>query len=229
VVPGASVIPTGAGHGTLAFDATTGELFAALRQGSSVAVEEFDGLTLRPVKRVFGEMRCGERLLAGGGRVVLACLNDGGLLVSEGSGQPFKVGPGTALTAVAMATTGTVLAGSSDGKLFRLGRGLKALETVDTIRDGARLIPDGIAAQSDCCFVVGVLDRVPNPQIRIVVGLTVIMFPEASPPKGGILYQAPFAYYTTGTQARHIDVQQGFAEVMANFGETVLPGAVADR
>ena len=160
----------------------------------------------------------------------MACLGEGGLVVSDAA-RSIKLSAKEPLVSLAIAPSGTVLAGTAEGRLFRLAPGAGELETIDAIRErGTRLVPDGIAAQADCCFILGVLERVANPQVRIITGgFTLLLFPEASPPTGGILYQAPFAYYTIGTQARHIDIQQGFGEVMTSFPEAVLPGAVADR
>jgi len=230
ILPGALPVPTGAGHGTLALDRSTDDLFALLRQGPTKAIEQFEGSTLRPVKRLLADLRCGERLVASGGRVAMACLGEGGLVVSDAA-QSIKLSAKEPLVSLAIAPSGTVLAGTAEGRLFRLAPGARELETIEAIRErGARLIPDGIAAQADCCFILGLLERVANPQVRIITGgFTLLLFPEASPPSGGILFQAPFAYYTSGTQAGHIDTQQGFGEVMTSFPEAVLPGAVADR
>ena len=60
-------------------------------------------------------------------------------------------------------------------------------------------------------------------------GFTLVLFPESTPPSGGVLFQPPFLYYTVGAQARHVDVQQGFGEAMTSFTGPVFPGAVADR
>jgi hypothetical protein len=230
LIPGASVVATGSGHGTLAFDPSNGEVFALLRQGSTMAIEEFEGFTLSPVKRRLGDLRCGERIIAGAGRVVLACMAEGGLVV-DGSGGGGKFSARGPLVAIAISANGTLMAGSADGRLFKLPPGATELETIDTLRDeGIRLLTDGLAAQADCCFVVGALDRVASPKITVFWGgLTLIRFPESSAPTGGILVQPPFAYYAVAKEARHIDLEQGFAEVMAGFAEGVLPGAVADR
>ncbi|HEV8470600.1 MAG TPA: hypothetical protein VGR46_13420 [Candidatus Limnocylindria bacterium] len=230
LIPGASVVPTGSGHGTLAFDASNGEVFALLREGSTMAIEEFEGFTLSLVKRRLSDLRCGERIVASAGRVVLACLGEGGLVLDTPAGGA-KFSARTPLVAIAMSANGTLMAGAADGRLFRLAPGATDLETIETLRGrGMRVVADGIAAQADCCFVVGVSDRVANPRITVLAdGLTVVSFPESSSPSGGILVQPPFAYYAVGKEARHIDLQQGFAEVMAGFSEGVLPGAVADR
>jgi hypothetical protein len=76
-----------------------------------------------------------------------------------------------------------------------------------------------------------VVERVTSPQVWVVEGgYTLVVFPERQQrPQGGILVQPPFAFYAVGSEARHIDIQQGFAEVMADVGARALPGAVSDR
>ena len=59
--------------------------------------------------------------------------------------------------------------------------------------------------------------------------MMLIAFPAATPPTGGLFVQAPFAYYVIGSKVRHIDINQGFQEVMADLGGPVVPGAVSDR
>ena len=149
LIPGASVVATGSGHGTLAFDSSNGEVFALLREGSTMAIEEFEGFTLSPVKRRLGDLRCGDRILAGAGRVVLACMAEGGLVVDASAGGG-KFSARTPLVAIAMSVNGTLMAGSADGRLFKLAPAAVDLETIDTLRDeGIRLLSDGLAAQAD--------------------------------------------------------------------------------
>jgi len=230
VMPQATLLRSDSAHATLAVDASTGEVFALVRRGAMRVVEQFDGSRLEPVRRVLGDLVCGDRILAAGGRVVLACMDDGAIVTSElRGGGKFRAN--AALVALAMLPDGTLMAGSADARLWRLGRNATQLERLDTLKErGTSLIKDGIATQGDCCFVFGVAEGVTNPQVRVLVGgYTLLLFPEAQLPQGGILVQPPFVYYTVGSQARHIDIQQGFGEVMIDVGERALSGAVADR
>jgi len=230
LIPNTKPAPTGIGHGTLAVDRSTGAVFALLREGPLATLEEFDGATLHPVRRVLGDLRCGDRLVAAGGRVAMACLGEGGLVVSDKT-TSVKFGAKTALVGITMAPNGALFGAAADGQIVRLAPGASGLETIDALRErGSRVIPDGIVAQADCCLVVALLDRVANTQVRIVTGgFTLVLFPESTPPSGGVLFQPPFLYYTVGAQARHVDVQQGFGEAMTSFTGPVFPGAVADR
>ena len=46
-------------------------------------------------------------------------------------------------------------------------------------------------------------------------------------PVGGLLARGQFAFWSNGREARHIDLQQGFAETMTVLsGALVLPGGV---
>ena len=230
VISRATLLPTDSAHATLAVDASTGAVFALVGQGALRAIEQFEGSTLEPVRRVLGDLLCADRVLAAAGRIVLACMDDGGLVTSEpGGGGKFRAD--AALVAVAMLTDGTLLAGAADARLWKLARGAAQLERIETLKErGTSLLRDGIASQGDCCFVFGVVEAVANPQLRVVAGgYTLLLFPEAQRPQGGILVQPPFAYYAFGSQARHIDIEQGFGEMMADLGGRALPGAVADR
>ena len=230
VMPRAMLLPTDSAHATLAVDASTGEVFALVGQGALRAIEQFEGNTLDPVQRVLGDLICGDRVLAAAGRLVLACMDDGGLFTSEPAGGG-KFRADAALVALAMLPDGTLMAGSADARLWRLARGAAQLERIDTLKErGTFLLKDGIASQGDCCFLFGVVEGVTNPQVRVIAGgFTLLLFPEGQRPQGGILVQPPFAYYAVGSQARHIDIQRGFGEMMADVGRRALPGAVADR
>jgi hypothetical protein len=232
VVPRATLVPSDSGHATLAVDASTGAVFALVGRGALRAIEQFDGSRLEPVRAVLGDLRCGDRIVAAAGRLVLACMDEGGLVISEpdGGGKFLADAP---LVALAILPDGTLMGGSADGRLWRLAKGRTAqLERIDTLQArGTSLLRDGIAAQGDCCFLFGVVERVTGPQVWVVAGgYTLVVFPERQQrPQGGILVQPPFAFYAVGSEARHIDIQQGFAEVMADVGGRATPGAVADR
>jgi hypothetical protein len=232
-------------HGGLAIDAASGLIYALLRRADGIAVERFDWFSLRSGGTVWAQFRCGDLLAAAGGRVVVACMDEGGLVVKEGESDEFKDSARRGLVALALAPDGTMLAVGADGILMRLPRRPMA-ETLTAIRahgtaldtitglttHGPIPVPDGIAAVANCCFYVSVLDDVGKPQVRTVSGLsdiTLIAFPRSAPPVGGVIVKPPFAYYVVGSQARHIDVAQGFGEVMADVGAGALPGAVVFR
>jgi hypothetical protein len=47
-------------------------------------------------------------------------------------------------------------------------------------------------------------------------------------PQGGILTLWPFAYYTAGGSVRHVDLNTGLLETMADVGAGAVPGAVVN-
>ncbi len=224
----ATLVPTASAHATLAFDSSRFELFALLQRGSTRAIEQLDARSLEVKRRVLGDLRCGDRLLAAGGRVVLACMNEGLVVLDGTRSDKLSTFP---LAALAILPDGTLMGGSSDGRLVRLAKDATQLEPVDTLRTrGVTLVADGIAAKGTCCFAVAGIGRVERVSVTILAGsLTLLSFPPSEAPSAGILVQPPFAYYTTGRIARHIDIEQGFGEVMATFDEEIRPGAVADR
>jgi hypothetical protein len=230
VMPQVSLVPSDSAHATLTVDASTGDVFALVGQGSLRSIEQFRGTSLEPVRHVLGDLRCGDRIAAAAGRVVLACMDEGGLVTSEpGGGGKFRADG--ALVALAILPDGTLMAGSADATLWRLAKGAAQLERIDALKErGTSLLKDGIASQGDCCFLFGIVGGVANTQVRVLAGgYTLLLFPDTERPQGGILVQPPFAYYAVGSQARHTDIQQGFSETMADLGARALPGAVADR
>jgi len=230
-IAGAAVVSTGIGHGGLALDDTTGIVYALLHEQGGIVTESFDWFTLKPAGAVFPAMTCPSRVMAGGGRVAVACLTEG-LVLARDSGGTSKPGAPFAFVGVAMLGDGTLVAAAEDGRLARLARAKTAFEYDNSLKDrGVKLIPDGVAANSSCCFYYGIVDPQANDvQIRVVAGgVTLVAFPTISQPVGGLFVQAPFAYFVIGGRARHIDIQQGFGEIMADVGDGALPGAVSNR
>jgi hypothetical protein len=243
VITGAAVVSTGVGHGALAVDDTTGTVFALLRETrvtstfatvTSVWVDESDWFTLRPSRTMLRSF-CGERIAAASGRVAVVCMNsskDGELRIADGTAEfklatePFDP------NSMAMLGDGTLMVGGLQGDLARLARQATALERVSTLKEyGAKLIPDGIAVNAGCCFYFGILDPQANDvQVRAIAGGTMLVaFPSTAQPVGGLFVQAPFAYFVIAGRARHVDINQGFGEVMADLGPSAVPGAVANR
>jgi len=65
-------------------------------------------------------------------------------------------------------------------------------------------------------------------------GRRYISFPAKNSVVGGLLAHDAFAYWVEGSQAKHIDLAQGFSETMTTFsgasvkiGIPMLPGAVS--
>jgi hypothetical protein len=223
------LVATGIGHGALAVEPTTGRVLALYSaDGGGRIVEAYDPHTLRPLgKRL--EMTCGDRLLAAADRIVVPCFADGTLVITDGvDPRVVQAGLGT-LIAAAMSVDGTTLVGRHDGTLARLRPAAVTVEKIEPFRP-ATLAPDGIASPESQSFAIAILTTDSGLGISdLRSGRRYISFSARSPdsPVGGILAQGQFAFWSTGREARHIDLQHGFAETMATFSGTLaLPGAV---
>jgi hypothetical protein len=223
------LIATGIGHGALVVEPTTGRLLAMYSAaGDWRVVEAYDPYTLRPLGRRL-EASCGDRLLAAADRIVVPCFASGTLVIKDG-GDPHIVqgGLGT-LVAAAMSVDGTTLVGRQDGTLAQVRPAQVTSEKIEPFRP-ATLAPDGIASPESQSFAIALLTSDSSLGIsELRSGRRYISFSARSPdrPLGGILAQGQFAFWSTGREARHIDLQQGFAETMTVFnGMLALPGGV---
>jgi hypothetical protein len=223
------LIGTGIGHGALVVEPTTGHVLA-MYSGSDGkrVVEAYDPYTLRPLGTRL-DATCGDRLLAAGGRIVVPCFAGGTLVIKDGGDvRVVQVGLGT-LIAAAMSIDGTTLVGRHDGTLAQIRPAQFTVDKIEPFRP-ATLAPDGIASPDAQSFAIALLTSDSGLRISdLRSGRRYISFSARSPdsPVGGILAQGQFAFWSTGREARHIDLQHGFAETMATFSGTLaLPGAV---
>lgn len=230
--PGRKLVATGIGHGALAVEPMTGRVLALYADGEKRVVEAYDPYSLRPIgKRI--ESVCGDRLLAAAGRVVVPCFAAGTIVISDDGTTAQSVNAGLgALVAAAMSGDGTTLAGREDGTLVRIPPATVAPVRIEPFRP-ARLAPDGIAAPDAQSFAIALLTT------DIALGISeprsslrYVSFPAGDRikeiPVGGLLAQGQFAFWSNGREARHIDLQQGFAETMATLTGRVLPGGVGN-
>ena len=224
------LVATGIGHGALAVEPTTGRVLALYAEGEKRAVEAHDPYSLRPLGKRF-ESLCGDRLLAAANRVVVPCFASGEVVISADGGKaaPVRAGLGD-LVAAAVSANGTILVGRDDGALARIPPDTFTVERIEPFRLGS-LVPDGIASPDSSSFAIALATMDTDLGLSEMRGdRRYISFARTGPnrvPLGGILAQGQFAYWSTGYEARHIDLQHGFAETMATFSGTLaLPGGV---
>jgi len=220
------LVTTGIGHGALAVEPTTGRLLALYADGHKRTVEAYEPYSLRPLGKQL-DASCGDRLLAAADRVVVPCFTDGTLIIKDGGdARVVHAGLGT-LVAAAMSNEGTTLVGRADGTLARIPPARVTVEKIDPFGPG-RLVADGIAASDAQSFAIAL----GTGDMRLSIsesrsGRRYLSFPNKEAPVGGLLAQGQFAFWSTGNEARHIDLIQGFVETMATFsGTRVRPGAI---
>jgi DNA-binding beta-propeller fold protein YncE len=225
--PGRTLFATGIGHGGIAVESTTGRVLVLYLEGGRRILEAYEPYSLRPLGRRL-ESSCGDRVLAGAGRVVVPCFAAGTLFVNDGTSETQVVDPGLGpLVAAAMSPDGTTLVGRDDGTLARLAPKTATIEKVEPFRP-ATLVPDGIASPDIGKFIVALSTTDRDVSISETrSSQRYLSFPAQQAPRGGVLAQGQFAFWVNAFgQARHIDLLQGFHETMVTFGGRVLPGGV---
>jgi hypothetical protein len=224
------LVSTGIGRGALAIEPVSTRLLALFADGDARVVESYDPYSLRPLgKRL--ESSCGDRLFAGATRIVVPCLASGDIMISDYGAKAIAVHAGLgALVAVAVTGDGTTLAGRDDGTLASIGRASVTAEKIEPFRP-ARLAPDGIAAYAESFAIALLTTDIALGISELRGSVRYVSFPAGDRvkeiPVGGLLMQGQFAFWSNGREARHIDLQQGFAETMTVLsGARVLPGGV---
>lgn len=230
------LVATAIGHGAIAIEPVTNRLLALYADGDKRVVEAYAPTSLEPLGKRF-ESGCGDRLLAGAARVVVACFAAGELVISDMQAKPAVISAGLGpIVAAAMSADGATLVGRDDGTLALVRPFAMTVERVDPFRP-ARLVPDGIASPQAQDFAIGLITSDSDVGVsELRAGRRYVSFPGASrsggasaTPVGGLLANELFAFWLTGREARHIDLQQGFTETMATFGGAMaMPGGVGD-
>jgi len=234
--PTRRLVATAIGHGAIAIEPVTNRVLALYADGDKRVVEAYEPGSLKPLGKRF-ESGCGDRLLAGAARVVVTCFAAGELVISDMQTKPAVISAGLGpIVAAAMSVDGATLVGRDDATLALLRPFAMAVERVEPFRP-ARLVPDGIASPQAQDFAIGLITGDSDLGISDKrAGRRYISFPAVSrdshalaTPLGGLLANELFAFWSTGREARHIDLQQGFAETMATFSGTLaLPGGLGD-
>ncbi|HEV8230639.1 MAG TPA: hypothetical protein VGQ86_11840 [Candidatus Limnocylindria bacterium] len=225
---GRRLVATGIGHGALVVEPTTQRVLALYYSGGDrFTVEAYEPYSLRPLgKRL--EAPCGDRLLAAADRVVVMCDLRGTILIKDGAGESKTVDAGLGtLVAGAISLDGTTLVGRDDGTLARIALPTTSVEKIEPFRPG-KLVVDGIASPDAQTFVIALQTSDLSIGVSEVRSTRrYISFPAKNIPTTGLLALGQFAFWVDGSQARHVDLYQGFAETMATLGGRALAGAVS--
>jgi hypothetical protein len=197
-------------------------------------IDAYEALTLRPLGAVMEKPGCGDRLLASGGRVAIVCLASGEITFDDLRGSHASIdGPLPQLVAAAMADDGTLYVATADQHLAAVAIGATKLVSMPwpsewsgtVLADGLVVVQGGaaigIAVRSDegaWLRVFTTSNMAQQKSLRL-----------AGVPQGGVIALWPFAYYTIDRTVRHVDLNSGLLETMAEVGAGAIPGAVANR
>jgi hypothetical protein len=197
-------------------------------------VDAYEALTLRPLHAVMEKPGCGDRLLATASRVVIVCLETGEIVIDDLRGNRATIeGALPKLVAAAMADDGTLYVATADQQLAAVALGATKLVGLPWPSEwSGTVLADGLATVTQGAAVI-IAERTDDGAWLRVVEQTHRAqrksFRLAGVPQGGILAMWPFAYYAVDRTIRHMDLNTGLLETMADVGPGAMPGAVANR
>ena len=196
-------------------------------------VDAYAAQTLHPLGTVMDKTGCGDRLLANARRIAIVCLATGEIAVDDLRGNYAAIdGALPTLVAAAMAEDGMVYVATADQRLAAVPAGATKLASVawpnewsgEVLAEGLAIAQGGdavvIAQRNDdgaWLRVIGLSDVARRKSLRL-----------AGVPLGGILALWPFAYYSVDATVRHVDLNSGLLETMAEVGAAAVPGAVVN-
>jgi len=202
-------------------------------------VDGYEPLTLKPQGMLFEKAGCGDRLLASGSRIAIVCLATGQIAIDDlhGAGAFAVDGALPHLAGAAMADDGTIWIATSDRQLAAIPFGAVALRQLEwpTAWTGT-VLPDGVAVANGDNSVVFAQTDTDGSWLRVLASNVVA--PRMSlrlagrtegAPQFGVVVLAPFAYFATGGDVRHVELSTGMLETMTTVGQGATVVAVVDR
>jgi hypothetical protein len=196
-------------------------------------VDAYDAPTLAPLGTVAEAPGCGDRLLASTGRVAVVCRATGGIMVDDLRGSRAAVGGAPPnLVAAAMAEDGALYVATADRRLAAVPAG--ATRSVEVPWPGewsGAVLPDGLALADGGALGLVAQQAADGAWLRVfatgAVGRRRSLRLDGVP-QGGVLALPPFAYYAVDRTIRHVDLDSGARETMAEVGAGAVPGAVVN-
>ncbi|HEV2248939.1 MAG TPA: hypothetical protein VGT60_00335 [Candidatus Limnocylindria bacterium] len=202
-------------------------------------VDAYASLTLKPQGIVMEQPGCGDRLLASGSRVAIVCLATGQIAVDglRGGGPTAVDGVLPGLAGAAMADDGTIYAVTADRRLGVVAPNSTKLSLLPWPSEWrGTILPDSIAAATGSNLIVlAELDddgawlrtfQSNNLSQRLSLRLA---GRTAGAPQFGLMALAPFAYFTSGGDVRHVELSSGMLETMTTVGQGATVVAVVNR
>jgi hypothetical protein len=197
-------------------------------------IDAYEALTLRPLGAVMEKPGCGDRVLASGGRIAIVCLASGEITVGDmREGHALINGPLPHLVAAAMADDGTLYVATADQHLAVAAIGATKLTSLPWPREwSGTVLADGLVVVQGGAAVAIAVRSDEGTWLRVLATTTMTERKSvalAGVPQGGVIALWPFAYYTIDRTIRHVDLNTGLLETMAEVGSGAIPGAVANR
>lgn len=196
-------------------------------------VDAYEVLTLEPLSVALEKPGCGDRLLVSDGRVAIVCRATGEVQMVDRFGQQTASETGMRnLVATAIEDTGGVYVATADGQLAVVPPRPNTVVPLTWPQQwtGA-ILPDGMAVANETGYLL-VLQRADDGTwLRGKPTWSAGQYKSfrlAGVPHGGILELWPFAYYAVDRTIRHVDLNTGLLETMADVGDDARAGAVVN-
>jgi hypothetical protein len=196
-------------------------------------VDAYEALTLRPLGQIMEKPGCGDQLITSARRVAIVCMSTGEIAVDDLRGNHAEINATLPnLVAAAMADDGTLFVATADQHLATVGSGATELANLQWPSEwSGTVIPDGIAVAQGSTSTVIAERTDDGAWLRVFTTNNIARRKSlrlAGVPQGGVLALWPFAYYTVDSTIRHVDLDSGLLETMAEVGAAAVPGAVVN-
>jgi len=198
-------------------------------------VDAYEPVTLGPQGELFETAGCGDRLLASGTRLAIVCLATGRIAIDDLHGGGVFVVDGTLpqLAGAAMADDGTIWLASADRQLAVVRFGAARLQQLQwPAAWTGTVVTDGVAVANGADSVVIAQTDTDGSWLRVLASNVVaprVSLRLAGAPQLGVVALAPFAYFTSGGDVRHVELTTGMLETMTTVGQGATVVAVVDR
>ena len=202
-------------------------------------VDAYESLTLKPLGTVMEKAGCGDRLLASGSRVAIACLASGQIAVDtlRGGGTAVIDGSLANLAGAAMADDGTIYAVTADRKLAVVSPNATKLSPLPWPSEWiGTVLPDTLAVATGSSSVVLAELADDGAWLRVFASNNLSQRQSLrlagrleGAPQFGVIALAPFAYFTSGGSVRHVELGSGMLETMTDVGQGATIAAVVNR
>lgn len=202
-------------------------------------VDAYEPITLKPQGTVMEKAGCGDRLLASGFRVAIACLATGQIAVDtlRGGGTAMIEGALPELAGVTMVDDGTIYAVTADRKLAVVAPSATKLSPLPWPSEwSGTVLADTLAAATGSNSMVLAQLAEDGAWLRVFASNNLTQRQSLrlagrlnGAPQFGLIALSPFAYFTSGGDVRHVELSTGMLETMTTVGQGATVVAVVNR